>query len=57
MMATAHGLTREVSKVRFDECECGFPGFAREHHAVKYRLRKQAVTEPAEMVKCPVGRC
>ena len=42
---------------KFDDCECGKPGFRHERHATTYMLNKRRQTEPVDVVECPVGSC
>lgn len=53
-MATTNGIT---GYVKFDECECGKKGFREERHATAYMLNKRRLTEPVDVVECPVGSC
>lgn len=42
---------------KFDRCSCGKNGFKEQRDATTFMLNKHRVTEPAEMLRCPVGDC
>lgn len=45
----------EQNRPQWDTCRCGKPAFKKESDATKYMLNKRRVSEPVDVVRCPVG--
>lgn len=43
--------------VKFDDCECGKRGFRQERDAKAFMLYRRRLTEPVDVLECPVGSC